>query len=421
MDLVIPVSDTRSLVEVKEQIQTWRRNTLTSPAPSVGDNSPNDADMMDAVQLANSGNILSKTKVNDGVRLRSSISSSSALPETPLQSSASLPSPPDTEGASPLPVTPLVSDNTRRSSQVIASIKAQAFTGSPLSDEEIHYAYRELDESSDDDLESMAILHDKKGKGNRSVFYTLQALWLNSFSSLPLSVPSGDDVFSSPLSSVPSSTCEPSTSYNLRNRNRSPSASPTHAAVNTRKAPQTRIHTRSSRTSKPTPLLSLSRVLVTDDVIIPSERKKSHNPLKALLHEKKTAEKRGTGSAAIQRAEHALGLSDEGAAWQAVQELSHHRSSSPIFGPEDDVVFLGERETLILGAEAGAKIEQILVSDKNSSKRPMKEKVVDVPFWQDITSEDRMDLDKEYVVSFGDGSDHPILALLQHLSGIKGA
>lgn len=233
-----------------------------------------------------------------------------------------------------------------------------------------------------------------------------------------------DDLFGSPLSSIPSSTNKPS--YNLQNRNRSPSTSPTRPVVNTREAFQTRLHTRSGRTNKPAPLPSLPLPL-------PSKHKKSTNPLEALLREKKAAEKRGNGSAAFQRAENALrahvtfdmgpedlGLADEDAAWQAIQECAQRQSSSPVLGPLGDVVHLGERETLILGAEAGAKIEQILVSDKNSSKKSLKEKAFGVPLWHD-TGDDRMDVDGEYIVSFGDSSNHPVLALLQHLSVIGGA
>ncbi|KAG0707313.1 hypothetical protein DFH29DRAFT_23660 [Suillus ampliporus] len=163
--------------------------------------------------------------------------------------------------------------------------------------------------------------------------------------------------------------------------------------------------------------------------------KKSINPLEALLREKKAAEKRGNGSAAFQRAEDALqahissdvdvgddlNLADENAAWQAIQERAQRKSSSPIHRPPEDDVFMGERETKILGREAGEKIEKILISDRNSDrKKPMKEKAFSVPFWQEGAGGDGMDVDREYLVSFGDGSNHPVLALLQHLSGIGG-
>lgn len=237
-----------------------------------------------------------------------------------------------------------------------------------------------------------------------------------------------DDVFGSPLSSVPSSAYESSTLYNLRDRNRSPSISPTRFAVNTRKASQTGMHTRSGRPSKPAPPRN-----VTKDALIPARHKKPTNPLEALLREKKAADKRGNGSAAFQRAEDALrarvsfgaspedlSLADEDAAWQAIQECAQRQSSSPILGPLDDVV-LGERETHILGSEAGVKIERILVSDKNNeNKKPIKEKALGVPLWHEDADDDRMDFDGEYVANFGDDSNHPVLALLQHLNGIGG-
>jgi len=58
-----------------------------------------------------------------------------------------------------------------KTTQLIASIKAKAFAESPLSDEEKNYAFRELDESSDDDLENSSLLPHKKGKAKRSVSF----------------------------------------------------------------------------------------------------------------------------------------------------------------------------------------------------------------------------------------------------------
>ncbi|KAG1732199.1 uncharacterized protein EDB91DRAFT_1152137 [Suillus paluster] len=383
MELVVPIPDT---------LHKWRQNTLVSPSSS-----PCDAGTTDAGPPKP---VISPLQTNHGTN---------SPPETPPQPSASLPSPPDTEGALPLPATPL-----------IASIKAKAFADSPLSDEEKNYSFRELDESSDDDLEDMTLLHDKKGKGKGK--------------SLLLPVLKMNSLFDSPLSSLPSSPPKPSTSYHLRNR--SPSASPTCPPVNNRRTSRTQMHTRSGRTSKPAPPLCLPTVVVTKNVSIPAKPKKSINPLEALLREKKAAEKRGNGSAAFQRAEDALharissdvdaevdlNLADENAAWQAIQDHAKRKSSSPVHGSSEDDVFMGERETKILGQEAGEKIKKILISDRDSeSKKPMKEKALGVPFWQEGAGDDRMDVDEEYIVNFGDGSNHPVLALLQHLSGIGAA
>lgn len=242
-----------------------------------------------------------------------------------------------------------------------------------------------------------------------------------------------DAIFDSPLSSIPSSPPKPSTSYNLRNR-RSPSASPTRSPVKTHRTSRTQVHTRSGRTSKPAPPLRLPTIVVTKNAPGPSKLKKSVNPLEALLREKKVAEKRGNGSAAFLRAEDALqarissdadltddlNLADEGAAWQAIQEHAQRKSGSPVLEPLEDDVFMGERETKILGREAGEKIEKILVSDKNSESKMPKGKVMGVPLWQEGTGNDRMDVDEEYNVSFGDASNHLVLALLQQLGGIGG-
>ncbi|KAG2150604.1 hypothetical protein DEU56DRAFT_37316 [Suillus clintonianus] len=414
MELVLPVPDTSSLSQVKEQVHSWRQNTLASPSSSViHDSSPCD------VGTTNAGlPELVTSPFNDDARSRSATSLPSAPPETPLQPSASLPSPPDTAGALPLPATP-TSDKAHKTAELIASIKAKAFADSPLSDEEKNYTFRELDESSDDDLENMTLLPDKKGKGKSSHLPVLNGM---------------DGVFDSPLSSVPSSPPKPSTSYNLRNR-RSPSASPTRPPLNTHKMSRTQIHTRSGRTSKPALPLRLPTIVVTKNAPGPSKLKKSFNPLEALLREKKAAEKRGNGSAAFLRAEDALqahvslgvgleddmNLADEGAAWQAIQEHAQRKSSSPMLGPLEDDVFMGERETKLLGREAGEKIEKILVSDKNSESKRPKGKALGVQLWQEGAGDDGMDIDKECNVSFGDGSNHPVLALLQHLGGIGAA
>jgi len=172
MELVVPVLDTRSLSQVNEQIHKWRQTTLASPSSSVvDDNSPCDSGVTDTDLPVPVTSLL-----NDGAHSRSATSLPSVPPETPLQPSASLPSPPDTAGAPPLPATP-ASDKVGKAAQLIASIKAKAFAESPLSDEEKNYKFRELDESSDDDLENMSLIPDKKGKGKvkRSVyFHTLQ-------------------------------------------------------------------------------------------------------------------------------------------------------------------------------------------------------------------------------------------------------
>ncbi|KAG1808292.1 uncharacterized protein BJ212DRAFT_1384503 [Suillus subaureus] len=409
-----PSSNTRSLSQVNEQVHKWRQTTLASPSSSViNDSSPCDSGVTDAglpVPVA--------TPLNDDARSRSATSLPSAPPETPLQPSASLPSPPDTAGAPPHPATP-ASDKAGKAAQLIANIKAKAFAESPLSDEEKNYKFRELDESSDDDLENMTLLPNKKGKGKSSHLPVLNGM---------------DGVFDSPLSSVASSLPKPSTSYNLRNR-RSPSASPTRPPVDTHKMSRSQVHTRSGRTSKPAPPLHLPTIVVTKNAPGPSKLKKSFNPLEALLREKKAAEKRGNGSAAFLRAEDALqahissdadlgddlNLADEGAAWQAIQEHAQRKSSSPMLEPLEDDVFMGERETKILGREAGEKIEKILTSDKNSGSRKPKGEGVGVPLWREGTDDGGMVVDDEYNVSFGDASNHPVLALLQHLSGIGAA
>lgn len=165
----------------------------------------------------------------------------------------------------------------------------------------------------------------------------------------------------------------------------------------------------------------------------PSNRKKSlvANPLHALLREKQLQDKRGTSSTALRLAEeavregsrgalvdpddedtdHQLRLTDEEAAWKAVNEF--RKSASPVDRGEVDDFSNGDRASKMLGTAAGEAVNRILSSDKHSKG---KEKAYDmdqkaalgVPLWMQPSDED-MEVDP---MSTPPLSGHPILTCL---------
>ncbi|KAH7888766.1 hypothetical protein F5I97DRAFT_747127 [Phlebopus sp. FC_14] len=176
-----------------------------------------------------------------------------------------------------------------------------------------------------------------------------------------------------------------------------------------------------------------------------SQRGNAPNPLDALLREKKTADKRNTGPAALRLAEEALkqssretsvsvqlretsirlpDLTDEQAAWKAVQEQSH-RSPLNSFGSHDDSDELdfGAREVKMLGTSAGQAINKILIGDKTSKGKEKtqiakRQKDSGVSLWRSPLVED-MNIDyidsQSIRLNTSFGQEHPVLALLDRL------
>jgi hypothetical protein len=69
-----------------------------------------------------------------------------------MVASACLPSPPDTNELPPLPATPEPIDPEEKAAKLIAEIKARAYAANQSSDDEQPLAFRELEDSDDDDL-----------------------------------------------------------------------------------------------------------------------------------------------------------------------------------------------------------------------------------------------------------------------------
>ncbi|KAH7913893.1 hypothetical protein BJ138DRAFT_1144969 [Hygrophoropsis aurantiaca] len=431
IELILPDRNDAAIGEVNEHVQKWRQKAVVSPCSSVDKDWNNSGTAMDidleesssphntpvdTLSPAATSPVPSEADVSAQLRVGSSPASSLFSGTSPVFTSS-----PSASGSQPLsmPVTPGALDTDTKTAQVIADIKAKAYAASLSSSDDNRppLEFRELEDSDDDEFE----LPTSKLTDERKLLFAPQT---------------SRDIFSSPLTSLPSSTHK--TSYRLRSRNvspRSPSTSPIRPERNTRQ--------RKSANRLPT-------VLTTSNASKPHPKKAAFNPLDALLREKKAADKRGNSSAAIRRAEHAvknqprmlssildevegsgdhsLDFADESAAWKAIQANTSTRLFSPV-GDRDEPadasdtegVMVGTRETNILGSKAGQAINKILVND-NSNKGKAKAhdlaKVLGVPLWNEQSTENAMDVNQEDLnqdINFAFDGSSPSLALLQQL------
>lgn len=235
-----------------------------------------------------------------------------------------------------------------------------------------------------------------------------------------------NDIFSSPLSSVPPTP-------NDANVGRRTRRTPDHLSLPPR---------RSARACKPAPAYRLQTTVAESSIsagvtkltsFLPNRKKsKAMNPLHALLREKELEDKRGTSCAALRLAEEAmregsyeapigsddefgtmnqLCLADEQAAWKAVRES---RKSSPVSFSDVEGFTVGDRESKMLGAVAGKTINKIFAGDKDSKRqeRTTDQKMVSgVPLWIQSSDED-MEIDSPSILPL---SGHPILTCLDRL------
>ncbi|KAF8554699.1 hypothetical protein OG21DRAFT_1508593 [Imleria badia] len=410
-ELALPIPESRDFGKGVEGIHTWRQKAsefLHSSSPR-----------------APEGAMVVDTPPSSPMRGSPVVSARSASPrfdapvrsvETPRSSaafqtpSACLPSPPDTDELPPLPPTPEPIDPEAKTAKLIAEIKARAFAANQSSDDEQPLTFRELEDSDDGDLiDDLPLISNKKKQSSR------------------FPGPS-NDVFSSPLSSVPST-------FGDATIGRRTCGTPDHSS------PPRPTRT-SARTRKPAAAFRLPVTIAgsstsvgdTKSGSLPPNRKKSQamNPLHALLREKDLEVKRGTSCAALRLAEEAmkegsrdasigsddefdtmnqLRLADEQAAWKAVHES--RKSTSPV-GPSDVEDFtIGDRESKMLGAVAGEAINKILAGDKDGKG---KEKVQNTDqkltlafrLWIQSSEED-MEVDP---MSISPLSGHPMLSCL---------
>ncbi|KAF8844378.1 hypothetical protein BDN67DRAFT_770368 [Paxillus ammoniavirescens] len=417
MELVLPVLESSDRGKVKEDVQRWRHKTFEYSGSLLSQALD---DTIDLVPLPPSPSRFSPAASVGGpsphsdatahIRSVTTSDSSTVLSETPFLPAMCLPSPPDTTEAPPLPPTPQPLDKESKTAKLIADIKARAYAANHFSNDEKPLQFRELENSDDDDLDD-DILPSGKGKGKRN------------------------DVFSSPLSSLPPSV--KGVTFGCRSPQVSPSR-PTRVSERRRKPnPSSRL---------PTTIAEPSASVSASTLRSAPRRKKAQapNPLDVLLREKRNADRRGTNFAALCLAEAAveegsretsvdsgdnfyetgfsrLDLADEQAAWKAVQEPSPRKSSSPFGGGSDsgDIV-LGARGTKILGPTAGEAINKILAGDKNTEGKENaqiaeREKALGVPLWTSPSDGD-MEVDSRPTpanMSFEDGS--PIFTRLEQL------
>ncbi|KAH0827799.1 hypothetical protein J3R83DRAFT_3424 [Lanmaoa asiatica] len=415
-ELVLPNPESCDLGKVVESVHTWRRKAFKSSNSSAS-RAREDAmevDPLPSSPIRGSPVALAWNASShcDAPVRSAEMSESSAAVQTPVVVSASLPSPSDTDELPPLPPTPEPIGPEAKTAKLIAEIKARAFAANQSSDDERPLSFRELEDSDDGEL-----IDDLPLIGGA---WEQRAL---------LPAPrTASDIFSSPLSPVPSTFGDETIGFRTFKASDgcSPSLRPIRASTRTRKL--------AAAFHLPLTIAeSSTSVIVTKSASFPSNRKsRAMNPLHALLREKESEDKRGTSCAALRLAEEAirqgsreasvgsddefdamnrLCLADEQAAWKAVHES--RQSTSPV-GPSDmEDVTIGDRESEMLGAVAGEAINKILAGDKDSKGKEKAQNIDQkmtpgIPLWTQSSDED-MEIDS---MSTPPLSGHPILTRL---------
>ncbi|KAG9316538.1 hypothetical protein JVU11DRAFT_2588 [Chiua virens] len=409
-ELVLPTLEPRDLGKVVEGVHTWRLRMFqtSTPSPLRVRKDAIDVDPSSSSPLRGSLRGQSPSLHLDASHRSTGTTKRSASPQTPLDASTCLPSPPDTKELPPLPSTPKSLDPETKTARIIAEIQAKARAAALSSDGEETLVYRELEDSDDDDDEIMGTLPLIGGSKRPSV--------------LSFAPQIKDDIFSSPLSSVPSA---------FNDAAMSPSTSPDRRSPPTRRSLRTRKLAPSFRLPKTTPGPSASVGVTKYGSSSNHKKPQAKNPLQALLREKELQNKRGTGGAAFRQAEEVirqgscetsvgssddlntmdqLSLTDEQAAWRAVHES--RKSTSPDDASDVEGFTLGNHEAKMLGSDAGEAINKILVGDrcsKSNIKAQTKQKATSgVALW--VRPSD-MDMVVD-LVSIPPLSGHPILTRL---------
>ncbi len=148
-------------------------------------------------------------------------------------------------------------------------------------------------------------------------------------------------------------------------------------------------------------------------------KRKSVNPIEALLREKKRGENSGGGAAGLLRAEHALASSDvdaesslaaENLALDAIRNQDHvlNRSSTDLLDV-GDLSFDRERGQRLLGKKRGKAVLGILEGDKRELENiRMQQKYLGVPLWDEPKD---TAMDSESGLHLFNGEDTPALKL----------
>ncbi|KAK0241695.1 hypothetical protein EDD85DRAFT_411137 [Armillaria nabsnona] len=148
-------------------------------------------------------------------------------------------------------------------------------------------------------------------------------------------------------------------------------------------------------------------------------KRKSVNPIEALLREKKRGENSGGGAAGLLRAEHALASGDvdaesslaaENLALDAIRNQDHvlNRSSTDLLDV-GDLSFDRERGQRLLGEKRGKAVLGILEGDKRELENiRMQQKYLGVPLWDEPND---TAMDSESGLHLFNGEDTPALKL----------
>ncbi|KAF9227426.1 hypothetical protein BS17DRAFT_465007 [Gyrodon lividus] len=408
-------SKSRDLGKVQEDVQRWRHKAFEFSNP------PFSQARNDAMEVPSSPSHSSpaasvggsSSYFDDTAHIRSVTTSVSntTSPDTLILPPMFLPSSPDANESPPLPPTPRPLDKESKAAKLIADIKARTYIANHSSDDEKPLQFRELDDSDDDDLD---LLPTEERKRKCSLSTAPQV---------------GNDLFSSPLSSLPCPIDRPTSGF----RKRGADSCCSHQFSSSRA-------TRASERYRKSPLaFRLPTTIVRSSASV--KKAQAPNPLDDLLRERNNADNRGTSSVALRLAEAAvkqssremsvdsddnpygtsfsrLDLADEQAAWKAVQQRSR-TSSSPFGGLSDTEDLLGAHETKILGVAAGEAINKIFAGDKTIKGKERaqiskREKALGVPLW--TSSDDDMEVDSRPTpVNLLVGEGHPIFGRLEQL------
>ncbi|KAK0195505.1 hypothetical protein F5146DRAFT_1025875 [Armillaria mellea] len=274
-----------------------------------------------------------------------------------------------------------------RTAKLIAAIKEQAWQKALSSPETSTLEFKEdLDSSSSDEDDVLPTQLFGKGKGKAYVASILSRIYL--------------EMNLYRVQRDPSPSARPRRS--LRNKvspssSRYDSISPPRGSKRTRTVPARGFVTLASKAPK----------------------RKSVNPIEALLREKRRGENSGGGAAGLLRAEHALASGDldaessltaENMALDAIRNQDHVLNRSSIdLSDVGDLSFDRERGQKLLGEKRGKAVLGILEGDKRELENiRMQQKYLGVPLWDEPEG---TAMDSESGLHLFSGEDTPALKL----------
>ncbi|EIW82935.1 hypothetical protein CONPUDRAFT_71596 [Coniophora puteana RWD-64-598 SS2] len=394
----------KSISEVTNSVTKWRDDAVEDDDKVLTSSTSRDTEMVEAdlqgTPSTDPPNV-PLTPLTDPVSLPSEPDMGSDLPrlstspepDVRAQASAapasSLPSPPETRAADSS------SDAGNDAADIIAQIKARVYAAGNSSDDEKQKTLelRDLSDSDEDSDLDLPAFRKNNGKGKRSGASSPSA----SSSRLRRSSKKAESTSSG------SRSPSPSAGRRVSGRVRKVAG----------KAPQP---------------LTQAAIEATEKA-----RKKAHNPLEALLREKRSGQRRGIDADAVRMADEAVMNKDKYLDFDEDADFGSPakkklRAPFPLLSQadggasDDEQVVVGNRETKLLGSRAGDAINQILFKDKASKGKERARELAElkahgVAFWGRPHNNADMEVDTTRVQDlFADGRDScHIIARLHEL------